>query len=125
MCDLDLDKIGKRFWAFVYLPQCEHCQLRLITQSPTVDGTGQQAPPVLLWILAPHSGPSSQLVFDANDGNAQLLPTIEIGVNVSPYGCGFWIPLSLAAWLTIHPKRDLWMAAFSHQIAKQKFALPF
>src|SRR5215216_4645566 len=45
-CDLDLDKIGKRFWAFVYLPQCEHCQLRLTTPSPTVDGTGQQAPPV-------------------------------------------------------------------------------
>ena len=32
-------------------------------------------------IRGPHRGQSSQLVFDANDGNAQFLPTHDIGVN--------------------------------------------
>jgi hypothetical protein len=53
--------------------------------------------------MAPHTGQSSQLVFEANDRNAQFLSTIEIGVDVIHTDMAYhetdrmWIPLSQAA----------------------------
>jgi hypothetical protein len=54
------------------------------------------------WVAA-HSGQSSQLLLDGNDRNAQFLPAVDIGVNVSHTDNAYretdriWIPLNIAA----------------------------